>query len=167
MISSDVAIVRNPKGKESKGRTTRKSPTFSSTQVRKSRMWRARNGRLPLNDASHSASRWRGVVCCCTSWFGETLEADWSSRSASRRRLPMTVSTSSAAPGCFWNRPSSAARSISIAPVGSTATASAVRSRPSSSDSSPKKSPGPSWPSFTFCPVVVSTEISTAPRAMT
>ena len=79
----------------------------------------------------------------------------------------MTVSTSRAASGCFRNRPSSATRSISTARVASVATASAVRARPSRSESSPKKSPDPSRARSTRVPVVVSTEISTAPCEMT
>jgi hypothetical protein len=79
----------------------------------------------------------------------------------------MTPSTSRAEAGCFWNSVSSAERSISRAWVSSRANASAVRSRPSRSESSPKKSPAPSVSKSTRAPVVVSTEISTAPRLTT
>ena len=75
--AEEDALQRHRHGEKAEGerverRTRRGSrPTFSTIQPRNSRAWRTRNGMLPLNSASPSATRCTDVVrCCSTSWFG-------------------------------------------------------------------------------------------------
>jgi hypothetical protein len=167
MLSSEVAIVRNPKGNGSKGRTGPEEPDVQQHPgeeeqdvEREERQAPAERGQ-PLREPLDG----RGLL----------LHLLVGRDARGRLEQPVRLAEALADDGEHVERgagvlPEQALERLAVdlhRSGGFHGHGVGGPFRPSSSDSSPKKSPGPSWPSTTFFPVVVSTEISTAPRAMT
>ena len=162
IASSDTAIVSRPNGNLSNG-SNGKTPMFSTFHIAKMITCVTRNVMLPENFATHSATR---ITPLPRDTSPSLTLRDAALRTIAafvRSRLPVAIRRRIAAAGLTRNSSSRSPRSTISASPDAVTVAVAVREPRSSSEISPKNSPGSIVSRNTFSPVFVLTVSSTAP----